>query len=195
MNWFQSIWQWFVDNKDTIFGWLTSANVTGLLTAVLVFVKQHKSIIANTTSTNDLKNAMKEYEKFTDKLNSTFTTVQNIVGELKEFKQSVADNINIQDTIVSKLDAVLNVQQLAYSKLKNEDTRDAIDNIIINAKYKEQGTRAELINEITKLKENSEKLSLEYQKLVENTSAKLQDIAEPAKEHKETKKKTSVSRY
>ena len=190
MNWFDSIWQWFVGNKDAILAWITSANATGLIAAVVVFVKQYLSIKANTKSNASLSDTLKQYSQVEGKVTDVIASVKTIAADLDNFKKVLTDNLNTEDSIVKKIDAMLNVQQIAYSKLKDDQARNAIDNIIVNAKYVDEGTRSQLLNEIEKFKKEAAEIAKKYQDLVAQKTEAIEKIAEP-----EEVKKTSVPRY
>ena len=195
MNWFESIWLWFVENKDAIFAWVTSANVVGFATALVTLVRQHKAIKQNTSSNTELNKAVAEVKELKGEITLIKSEVVGIKDEVAKTETKLIENLDALDEYNHKLDTVIEVQQIAYSTVKDTTVRESINNVILNSKYKEQGTRAELMHEIDNLKSAAKEVTDKYNALVEESAKKVAKVADVIKEEPKVSTKSKVSRY
>lgn len=147
---------WVANNYKEITMTLTSAQFISLISAIALIIKSMKKTDANTTSTEALTSKLKE----NDNSNKTVVDIKNELGNLKnenarlknditEFKN---ETLNSVDVITAKLDAMLEVQSIVYSTIKNDAVRETVSTIVANAKYAETQTRAKLKEEVEDLK-------------------------------------------
>ena len=153
IEWFQSIGNWFVTNKDAIVTILSTVATSGVGVNLWQFFKNRKIVTENTKNASELVAALKENEL----LKPAVAKVEEMLSTVKEkqvaLEKKVIDSINGIDTLVTKVNAILDVQSLVYQTIKDESTRIAVNNILTNAKYAVTEQRAQLIKELNALKE------------------------------------------
>lgn len=192
IEFFQNIFNWFVENKDEIVLFFTSSNFIAFISAIVLFVKQIKtnkkgnllsgqlktSLDGSTKVVNDVV-AMKE---ITDNTNAE---VKKLEDDLSSFKSDVFDTM---DTLLTKLNAVVEVQSIVYSTLKDESMRKNINSILIDAKYAETATRAALTAEIEELKQKVSTKMEDVKEVVDAAATKVKKVVS-------SPKKSVVPRY
>lgn len=191
VEFFQSIGNWFLQNKDEIVLFFTSGSFITFLTTVVMFIKQLKVNKKNNATNEGLKasldgavsiaNDVVSIRDNSKATNDQLTTVQN---DLEAFKKETYDAF---DVIVQKMNSVLEVQSLVYSTIKDETIRKNINGILMDAKYAETATRASLEAEIEALKKKvSEKIEV-IKETVEDATVKVKKTV--------SNNKSSVPRY
>ena len=86
------------------------------------------------------------------------------------------------DNLTTKLNAILEVQSVVYSTIKNEDIRNTVNALLVNAKYAETANRAKLRKEIDDLKAKVASQVTEVQATVEKASDVVKNIVSPKAE-------------
>lgn len=178
IEWFQSIGNWIVTNKDAIVTTLSAIATSGVGVNLWQFFKNRKIVTENTKNASELVAALKENEL----LKPAVAKVEEILSTVKEkqvaLEKKVIDSINGIDTLVTKVNAILDVQSLVYQTIKDESTRIAVNNILTNAKYAVTEQRAQLIKELNALKEENARITAESNAKVEESVAKATSIIE-----------------
>lgn len=174
MEFFSNVWKWLTDNHNEILAFLTSAQFIAIITVIVNAWKQHKVIKANTLSANTLSTELKENSKnktilsgLVNESSSTLTRVNNIENELSDLSQSIS-------VLTEKVNAILNVQSIVYTTLKDDTMRKTVNNILLNAKYNDTEVKTKIQNELNSLKEKVTNLS-EGLKDIENSANKVND--------------------
>lgn len=178
IEWFQSIGNWVVTNKDAIVTTLSAIATSGVGVNLWQFFKNRKIVTENTKNASELVAALKENEL----LKPAVAKVEEMLSTVKEkqvaLEKKVIDSINGIDTLVTKVNAILDVQSLVYQTIKDESTRIAVNNILTNAKYAVTEQRAQLIKELNALKEENARITAESNAKVEESVAKATSIIE-----------------
>ena len=178
IEWFQSIGNWVVTNKDAIVTTLSAIATSGVGVNLWQFFKNRKIVTENTKNASELVAALKENEL----LKPAVAKVEEMLSTVKEkqvaLEKKVIDSINGIDTLVTKVNAILDVQSLVYQTIKDENTRIAVNNILTNAKYAVTEQRAQLIKELNALKEENARITAESNAKVEESVAKATSIIE-----------------
>lgn len=178
IEWFQSIGNWIVTNKDAIVTTLSAIATSGIGVNLWQFFKNRKIVTENTKNASELVAALKENEL----LKPAVAKVEEVLSTVKEkqvaLEKKVIDSINGIDTLVTKVNAILDVQSLVYQTIKDENTRIAVNNILTNAKYAVTEQRAQLIKELNALKEENARITAESNAKVEESVAKATSIIE-----------------
>ena len=178
IEWLQSVGNWFVANKDPIIAGLTTLATSGVGVNLWQFFKNRKIVTENTSNAKQLTEALKQNEL----LKPAVELVEEKLNVLNEkqlsFGGKVLDVLNGVDTLMTKVNAILDVQSLVYQTIKDEATRTAVNNILTNAKYAVTAQRAELIKELNALKEETAKQNAENNARVEEAVAKAVNIVE-----------------
>lgn len=178
IEWLQSIGNWFATNKDPIVATLSAVATSGVGVNLWQFFKNRKIVTENTKNAGELIAALKENEL----LKPAVAKVEEALSTVKEkqtaLEKKVIDSINGIDTLVTKVNAILDVQSLVYQTIKDESTRVAVNNILTNAKYAVTEQRAQLIKELNALKEENARITAESNAKVEESVAKATSIIE-----------------
>lgn len=152
IEFFLNLWQGILNNKDAIVVALTSVEFVGLVAAIVNLVKGTKNTSANTLANNALSVTIKE--GFTSIVNSNellktdlrrtveenkalSEKVELLINELAATKHELSLLTETDNVLLFKLNSILEVQSLAYSTLKDVNTRNAILSILATAKHSE----------------------------------------------------------
>lgn len=156
IEFFDSIWQWIVENKDAIVGVITSTDFIATIGVIVSVLANKKTTKNNTTSINNMTTAVQQTSQLVstvdevkadaivtkETVNDTREQVLSIERRLKEFEETMSDKIN----------AMMEVQSIVYSTIKDDQLRNAVNSVLITAKHSGTSARAALEKEIELLK-------------------------------------------
>ena len=176
MTWLENIGKWFVENKETILAVLTAIQSSGLIGFIAWAVKSTKQVKLNT--------------KTTETLNKSITCVDGLNGEVAEMKDvnkvliekceylenQMNDLENSMDILITIIDAVIEVQSVVYTTIKDDKTRATVNNLLTNAKYAVTEQRKKLIEELEALRQQIKAQADAQKQLVEHAVNKAQSI-------------------
>lgn len=176
MTWLENIGKWFVENKETILAVLTAIQSSGLVGFIAWAVKSTKQVKLNT--------------KTTETLNKSITCVDGLNGEVTEMKDvnktliekceylenQMNDLQNSMDILLTKVDAMIEVQSVVYTTIKDDKTRATVNNLLTNAKYAVTEQRKKLIDELESLRQQIKTQAEAQKQLVEHAVNKAQSI-------------------
>ena len=176
MTWLENIGKWFVENKETILAVLTAIQSSGLVGFIAWAVKSTKQVKLNT--------------KTTETLNKSITCVDSLNGEVAEMKDvnktliekceylenQMNDLQNSMDILLTKVDAMIEVQSVVYTTIKDDKTRATVNNLLTNAKYAVTEQRKKLIDELESLRQQIKTQADAQKQLVEHAVNKAQSI-------------------
>lgn len=176
MTWLENIGKWFVENKETILAVLTAIQSSGLIGFIAWAVKSTKQVKLNT--------------KTTETLNKSITCVDGLNGEVAEMKDvnkaliekceylenQMNDLQNSMDILLTKVDAMIEVQSVVYTTIKDDKTRATVNNLLTNAKYAVTEQRKKLIDELEALRQQIKAQADAQKQLVEHAVNKAQSI-------------------
>ena len=176
MTWLENIGKWFVENKETILAVLTAIQSSGLVGFIAWAVKSTKQVKLNT--------------KTTETLNKSITCVDGLNGEVAEMKDvnkvliekcdylenQMNDLENSMDILITKIDAIIEVQSVVYTTIKDDKTRATVNNLLTNAKYAVTEQRKKLIDELEALRQQIKTQAEAQRQLVEHAVNKAQSI-------------------
>ena len=195
MEFLVNIGNWFVINKDAIIGFVLSGQFATLLGAVVLLVRNLKSTKNNTEQAKTLNQSLEA--------NKTLVSTSEIVKENSEFLKEAQDKLKNQVNefeakldakmamVTDKINAMLEVQSIVYSTIKDEKVRNTVNNLLVNAKYAETATRAELQRQVEELKAKVAAQVEQLNKTVETASDSVVKIVKGDTESKEE----TVTRY
>lgn len=163
----RNIGQWFVENKNAIVIALSSIDFAALGTLLYHIVKQRGEYKEGVTETKKLSDLLDKNETLNDE-------VKTLKNENEELKKDVGTIKEQNEIILNKMNAVLDVQSIVYSTIKDETTRVTVGNIINLAKHDEIQVRAKLYEELESLKRKV----VEQSKVLEDTINKTISDAE-----------------
>lgn len=176
MTWLENIGKWFVENKETILAVLTAIQSSGLIGFIAWAVKSTKQVKLNT--------------KTTETLNKSITCVDGLNGEVIQMKDvnkaliekceylenQMNDLENSMDILLTKIDAIIEVQSVVYTTIKDDKTRATVNNLLTNAKYAVTEQRKKLIDELESLRQQIKAQAEAQKQLVEHAVNKAQSI-------------------
>ena len=198
VEFFQSIYRWLAEHKDQIIAFLTSTNFAGIVSMIVITIKQTKATKIGTLSMNNLIATLKEVNALATRFGDAADTSSTILRNIATLQNKITDITNnitkTLDVVQYKVNSMLEVQSLVYSTIKDDNIRANVANILTSAKLSEDATRAELEKQIEELKkiiaENTAKqLEEEAQKKAE------QERLEAEANDKTGTKKSTASRY
>ena len=176
MNWLENIGKWFIDNQETILAVLTAIQSSGLIGFIAWAVKSTKQVKLNTKTTEVLNNSI----SCVDSLNGEVVGLKDVNKELIEkceyLENQMNDLQNSMDILLTKVDAIIEVQSVVYTTIKDDKTRATVNNLLTNAKYAVTEQRKKLIEELEALREQIKTQAEAQKQLVEHAVNKAQSI-------------------
>lgn len=149
-------WLWFLDNKDTILAWFMSGQAASVITTIVMLVKNAKQIKGNTESTKTLNTTLENTNVMKDDVDTLKEKVSVLTDENAKLSNSVLDLetklSQSNNLIASKLDAIIEVQSIVYSTIRDDSVRQTVNTILNNARYSDTNFKEQLESEISGLK-------------------------------------------
>lgn len=176
MTWLENIGKWFVENKETILAVLTAIQSSGLIGFIAWAVKSTKQVKLNTKTTETLNKSI----TCVDSLNGEVTEMKDVNKALIEkcdyLENQMNDLENSMDILITKIDAIIEVQSVVYTTIKDDKTRATVNNLLTNAKYAVTEQRKKLIDELESLRQQIKAQAEAQKQLVEHAVNKAQSI-------------------
>ena len=176
MTWLENIGKWFVENKETILAVLTAIQSSGLIGFIAWAVKSTKQVKLNTKTTETLNKSI----TCVDSLNGEVTEMKDVNKALIEkceyLENQMNDLQNSMDILLTKVDAMIEVQSVVYTTIKDDKTRATVNNLLTNAKYAVTEQRKKLIDELEALRQQIKTQADAQKQLVEHAVNKAQSI-------------------
>ena len=176
MTWLENIGKWFVENKETILAVLTAIQSSGLIGFIAWAVKSTKQVKINTKTTETLNKSI----TCVDSLNGEVTEMKDVNKTLIEkcdyLENQMNDLENSMDILITKIDAIIEVQSVVYTTIKDDKTRATVNNLLTNAKYAVTEQRKKLIDELEELRQQIKAQADAQKQLVEHAVNKAQSI-------------------
>lgn len=176
MTWLENIGKWFVENKETILAVLTAIQSSGLVGFIAWAVKSTKQVKLNTKTTETLNNSI----ACVDGLNGEVAEMKDVNKVLIEkcdyLENQMNDLENSMDILITKIDAIIEVQSVVYTTIKDDKTRATVNNLLTNAKYAVTEQRKKLIDELEALRQQIKTQAEAQKQLVEHAVNKAQSI-------------------
>lgn len=143
---------WVASNYKEITMVLTSTQFLSIVSALVLLVRSIRKTDNNVVASKVLTEQLEKNEDNAKVVKEIKTELDTIKNENTVLQQELSDSKESIDILLSKINAMLEVQSVVYSTIKNETVRETVDNILINAKYAETKTRAKLKKEVEELK-------------------------------------------
>lgn len=180
MIWLNNIINWAITQKDKIILFVTSAEFAGLITLIVRLFKTFKKVDKNTSATNTLNDTISTVNDLKENVTTNTTSVNDCVENIHNVQNEMCELKEQNAVLTRKLDAVLSVMSIAYSKLKDEDARNTINAIITSDRYYEAKLKTTLIENYQSSKKDDENNETQ---IVENNVAAVEQTV-----NKEVKK-------
>ena len=192
MTWLENIRQWLIDNQTEILAVLTFIQSSGLVGIIVGFVKSIKKIKDNTDNTKKLNTSIESVDALKEEIVKLQDVNTKLIEKCEHLENQNNDIQNGIDTLLTKVDAMIEVQSVVYTTIKDDKTRATVNNLLTNAKYAVTAQRAKLLEELDNLRKQVKEYSDKAAALVEHTVNKAQSIVKA--DDKETSEEV-VTRY
>lgn len=156
MEFFSNIGSWLVEYKDQILVFVTSSQFLTFAAMIASWFKERKANKVNSQNVANLTAAVTENNTLKSDIADVKTNGQTINDKLdtltaseEKFDAKTEAALNL---LISKFNAMLEVQSLVYSTIKDERIRNAVHSILTTAKYDENTTRIELQRQVEELR-------------------------------------------
>lgn len=153
---FQNIYTWLAANSNKIVAFLTSANFLAMLTLVVNTVRTIKTNKGVAITSTDLKNELTESSKNRTVIESIKGVSETIKEVTEATKTAIDETKALLDkellTVTNKVNAMLEVQSLVYSTIRDDSLRQTVSNLLNTARYSDANTKEQLQSEIDSLK-------------------------------------------
>lgn len=153
---FQNIYAWLAANSNKIVAFLTSANFLAMLTLVVNTVRTIKTNKGVAVTSTDLKNELSESSKNRGVIASIKGVSDTIKDVTEATKTAIDETKALLDkellTVTNKVNAMLEVQSLVYSTIRDDSLRQTVSNLLNTARYSDANTKEQLQSEIDSLK-------------------------------------------
>ena len=192
MTWLENIRQWLMDNQTEILAVLTFIQSSGLVGIIVGFIKSIKKIKDNTDNTKKLNTSIESVDALKEEIVKLQDVNTKLIEKCEHLENQNNDIQNSVDTLLTKVDAMIEVQSVVYTTIKDDKTRATVNNLLTNAKYAVTAQRAKLLEELDNLRKQVKEYSDKAAALVEHTVNKAQSIVKA--DDKETSEEV-VTRY
>ena len=180
IEFYNSIAAWFSANVQTITAFLTSSTFFSIVVAVVTFIKKSKSTENNTLSIKSLTEALGNVTNNREDISQILTALTDAAGKVQSIIQNVSDMqsklTDFQTSTNYKINAMLEVQNIVYSTIKDESIRNAVNSILITAKHEDAMTKSALEAEIAELKASIAEKLIAVDKEVNTTVNKVSNM-------------------
>lgn len=153
---FQNIYAWLAANSNKIVAFLTSANFLAMLTLVVNTVRTIKTNKGVAITSTDLKTELAESSKNRTVIESIKGVSETIKEVTEATKTAIDETKALLDkellTVTNKVNAMLEVQSLVYSTIRDDSLRQTVSNLLNTARYSDANTKEQLQSEIDSLK-------------------------------------------
>lgn len=202
IEFFNSIGEWFTSNSgtiDAIFSTLTTGGIGALIVYIAKTITQSRS---NNAMVSKLAAVVKSNDEGQLDTKETLKAIVGSSAQLSAVVDKIGDKLaNIEDNFTGAIDgicekivnfentqnAMLDMFSVAYSNIKDENVRLAVQNIITNAKYGKTTVKEEVQAQLEDLKASFSKKLEAMQSELDLTVKATNDIIAPATASSETK--------
>lgn len=176
MTWLENIGKWFVENKETILAVLTAIQSSGLVGFIAWAVKSTKQVKLNTKTTETLNNSIACVDGLNGEVAEMKDVNKTLIEKCDYLENQMNDLENSMDILITKIDAIIEVQSVVYTTIKDDKTRATVNNLLTNAKYAVTEQRKKLIEELEALRQQIKAQADAQKQLVEHAVNKAQSI-------------------
>ena len=151
-----SIWEWIVANRDSISTFVLSGQFASLVGALILLIRQIRQVKSNTNSTNMLNQTLTNTNTMSTsvkELDENFRSLKMENDSLRTELSETEDRLQAANNeIMNKLNAIIEVQSIVYSTIRDDGVRQTVNTILNNARYSEKNFKQELETQIETLK-------------------------------------------
>lgn len=151
-----NLWGWVIENKDAIVTTVTSANFISIVGAVVVLVRTNRQNKKNMSMGETLTNTLNTNNAFIGTVDEIRCDGKNNSENIKSLTETVNMTLekvnNFEERICTKVDAMMEALQIAWSTIKDDNIRTTVAGILTNARYKETNKIEEMKQQLEDLK-------------------------------------------
>ena len=151
-----SIWEWILINRDSISTFVLSGQFASLVGALILLIRQIRQVKSNTNSTNMLNQTLTNTNTMSTsvrELDDNFKLLKAENDALRTELSETEDRLQAANNeILNKLNAIIEVQSIVYSTIRDDSVRQTVNTILNNARYSEKNFKQELETQIETLK-------------------------------------------
>ena len=190
---FQNVWAWVVSKADLISGLFSLPNFIAFVANVIAMIKLLRSVRSNGKALLDGK-VLQTLESNKKEIAELKAQNKELKHDIEDLKVQIGDLTDLMTQSVAKLNAVLEVQEIAYNASSlPQETRIAIRNCTAAGKFAESKAHLAVVEEVASLKAQI-KVAMDASERTEERIKKLTNTVEtPAKPV--TKPKAEGVRY
>ena len=188
-----SLAEWFVENKDGITAFFMSGQAISFVAALIMLVKNLKGTRLNTSSTDKLNQTLTNTNDMANSIAVLDTNFQALKQEndtlRKELKETEDALQHTNAELLDKLNAIIEVQGIVYSTIRDDSVRQTVNTILNNARYCEQNFKDKLEKQIEELRKNYVN---DVKEMGEKMDAAMQQVSESLNAAEQAKAKMSA---
>lgn len=147
-TWWDNIYGWYIENESAIAAFFMSGQFVSLIAALTMLVKNVKQVKSNTASTEKLDTTLNNTNEMADKI----IILENDISSLTESNKSLSTELattreklqESNDLITNKLNAIIEVQSIVYTTIRDDSVRQTVNTILNNARYSEKNFKENL---------------------------------------------------
>lgn len=184
--------QWFTEIEPIVSSFLTPATFASAVTVVITVIRMTRSNKRNLLASGELKTSLnlnnglsKKVDALKEELERRDVEMAKIHKENEELKNLIStmrsDVLDICNSNETKIRAMIDVQSVVYSTIKDENIRNTVNGLLTNAKYSESISRAKLRKEAEDLKSKMADKVTEIQSIVESAANVVEGIVDSDK--------------
>lgn len=189
---FSNVWLWISTNIPYVVSVISSADFIATAGALFAIFKSNKSTKNNTLSIKDVNKTMKTFTNIDEDVQvlkeDVHTTSNAVDANSKELSKMQTQLDEFVSNIDNKLNAIIEVQRIVYSTIKDDTIRASVNNVLVSAKHLGTKAKAELQSEIDELKKS-------IKNTVENISNVVNDKLDEVSEKTVGNVDTNVDSY
>lgn len=199
---FTNVWGWVLEHKEEISTFFMSGQFVSLVTAIVMLIKNAKQIRSNTSSTEALNSTLTNTNTMSGQITSLEKSVTNLEKENAGLREELEETKNAITTdnklIANKLNAILEVQSIVYSTIRDESVRQTVNTLLNNARYSDKNFKEQLQTEIEAIKIEFESKMSDMSKAVNetiNNVSKSMNAVEDARNKQTKSAEDETTRY
>lgn len=188
MEWINSIWNWILENQSNITTFVSSSSFVAICGLLASIIRSNKNVKDNTLSIQTVNKSVAASQVIKDDVdnvnNSVLVLNDNVLDCITQVKLCT-DAVNkitevfdeYCNELMAKTNAMVEVQNIVYSTIKDDAVRTAVNTVLLNAKYSDNGSKLKLQEEVAALKEEisskNEELNKALAAMVERVSSEV----------------------
>lgn len=188
MEWINNIWNWILENQSNITTFVSSSSFVAICGLLASIIRSNKNVKDNTLSIQTVNKSVAASQVIKDDVdnvnNSVLVLNDNVLDCITQVKLCT-DAVNkitevfdeYCNELMAKTNAMVEVQNIVYSTIKDDAVRTAVNTVLLNAKYSDNGSKLKLQEEVAALKEEisskNEELNKALEAMVERVSSEV----------------------